>query len=247
MICYIYDGSFEGLLTAIYEAYYRKDNPEEFIKNDEFFPTLLTKPVHIHTNNEKADRVYNAIKDKISNEALKYIFYVFLSDLKNSSTLIYKYVRLGFKVGKDTDMHLYNEIVLSVHKITKNVINEYHRMLGFVRFKIINGDFYYAPIEPDHNILELITPHFVKRFITHKFIIHDRKRRAASIYDGRSWCIIELSINEGEELLKFSKDVLYENLWKEYFKSASIEHRKNSKLQKRNMPERYRKFMPEVN
>ena len=27
MIFYYYDGSFEGLLTAIYEAYYRRESP----------------------------------------------------------------------------------------------------------------------------------------------------------------------------------------------------------------------------
>ena len=62
MLVYIYDGSFPGLLTAIYESYYRR-KPENFGTN-QWQHTLLQEVVIRPM--KKADKVYQAIKDKIS-------------------------------------------------------------------------------------------------------------------------------------------------------------------------------------
>lgn len=247
MICYIYDGSFEGLLTAIYDAYYRKDKPEEILREDEFIPTLITNPIYIKKDISKFSRVYDAIKAKISYNSLRYIFYVHLSDMKGSSTLIYKYIKLGFKLGKDIDMHLHKDCVLQVHQIVRKVFGEYHRMLGFVRFSSINDKFFYSPIEPDHNILALITPHFANRLSNENFIIHDLKRGIAAVYDKTEWSITQLSKEYGLTLLNKNSTSLYEELWKSYFKSTTIKDRINPKLQKGHMPKRYWSFLTEVN
>ena len=247
MICYIYDDSFEGLLTAVYEAYYNVNKPEEITPEREFCHSLITYPVYIETDLDKYNKVCNAMKNKISINFIRCVFYVFLSELPRSSSLIYEYIKLGFKIGKDVDLHLNNNIVLAVHKIVKKVIIEYHKMLGFVRFKNIENEVFYADIKPDHNITILITPHFVKRFSSQKFIIHDLKREIAAIYNGEQWQIVfltkELAINYKDK----RQDDLYEMLWKDYFKSASIENRKNSRLQKSWMPKRYWEFLTELN
>ncbi|QGU94758.1 DUF4130 domain-containing protein [Clostridium bovifaecis] len=246
MICYIYDGSFEGLLTCIYEAYYNKENPEEILKKEEFIPNLLTKEVYIKSDMNKFSKVYEAIKLKVSPVSLKYVFYVYLSDINGSSNLIYNYVRLGFKLGKNVDLYLHDNRVLKIHMIVKKVTSEFHRMLGFVRFKDIDNKFLYAPIEPDHNITALITPHFTERLRSENFIIHDLKREVASIYDKNGWSITSLPKEYGLRLLYENENGLYETLWKEYFKSTTIENRLNPKLQKMHMPKRYWKFLTEL-
>jgi len=246
MICYTNDGSFEGLLTCIYESYYRKEKPEEILKRNEFIPNLLNKEIYIETDIDKFSKVYNAIKQKISPVSLKYIFYVYLSEVRNSSDLIYNYIRLGFKLGKNIDLHIYDKRVLEVHRLVKKVTGEIHRMLGFVRFKNINNNFLYSAIEPEHNIVALITPHFADRLCSENFIIHDLKREIASMYNGQEWSITTLSKNHGLKLLNEAKDEIYECLWREYFRSTTIESRLNLKLQKMHMPKRYWKFLTEI-
>jgi probable DNA metabolism protein len=246
MICYTYDGSFEGLLTCIYESYYRKEKPEKILKKDEFIPNLLDEEIYIKTNIDKFSKVYNAINLKISPISLKYIFYVYLSEVSGSSSLIYNYVRLGFKLGKNTDLYLHDKRVLEVHKVVKKVTNEIHRMLGFVRFKSIDNKFLYSAIEPDHNILALITPHFAERLPCENFIIHDLKRELAAVHNGQEWSITALSRNHGLKLLKETQDEIYESLWREYFRSTAIKSRLNPKLQKMHMPKRYWKFLTEI-
>ena len=43
MIHYIYDGSFEGILTAIYHAYYNKEIPEQILSEDDLQESLMVR------------------------------------------------------------------------------------------------------------------------------------------------------------------------------------------------------------
>ncbi|MCM0649696.1 TIGR03915 family putative DNA repair protein [Clostridium swellfunianum] len=245
MICYIFDGSFEGLLTSIYEAYYSKKKPEEIIPQWQFQATLLTEPIHIQTDIVKSKRVYEAIKTKISKDALKIIYHVYLSELEGCCTLIYNYIKLGFKLGSEIDLHLHRDCVLGMHNTEKKVTYECHRMLGFVRFKSIDNMFYSA-IEPDHNILGLIASHFASRLPNENWIIHDLKRNLALFYNKKEWIVTELTKVKAEDFIVMEEPELYETLWKEFYQTIAIEDRKNPRLQKRMMPARYWKHLTEL-
>lgn len=251
MIGFIYDGSFEGLLTCIYEVYYRKDTPS-FILSKELYKqktdgtlfSLIEAPPYINTDMDKYYKVYNAILNKISQESLETIYNVYLSEVHNFEMTILSFIRFGFKAGFDTNKHMQEDIVLNMLKTERKVLFEAHRMLGFIRFeKYI--DFYYAEYEPDHNITTLITPHFVSRMPDEKFIIHDIKREIASIYDKSTWYITSLN-KETLSKITNNKNTCYEDLWINYFKSASINERKNIRNQKRQMPQRYWNHLPEI-
>ena len=246
MFVYIYDGSFEGLLTSIYDAYYSKEKPKEIVKNEEYVPSLISNPIYISNDNIKASKVSNAIQEKISETSLKYIYYAYLSDAKGNGTLIYHYVKLGFKLGKNVDLHLIEDSVLRIHQLVKKVTFEYHRFLGFVRFKKIKNSFLYAPIEPDHNILSLITEHFIQRLSNEYFIIHDLKRDIAAIYNRNQWFIYNLTKEESKNLIQCQEEVFYEELWKKYFETIAINDRLNPQLQKKMMPKRYWKHLTEI-
>lgn len=245
MIYFIFDGSFEGMLTSIYEAYYRKDKPEEIVPKWQFEPTLLTEPVYIQTDEEKSSKVYNAVKNKISAAALDQIYHVYLSELEGCCTLIYNYIKLGFKIGKDIDLHLHNDIVLGIQNINRKVTYECHRMLGFVRFKSTDS-MYYSLIEPDHNILSLIASHFSERLPNENWIIHDLKRDLAVFYNKKEWVITPFNKERAEAFFSTKDSELYETLWKEFFKTIAIDNRINPKLQKRLMPARYWKHLTEI-
>lgn len=244
MIVYIYDGSFEGLLTSVYEAYYNPVKPEEIYSEAEFTPTLLTEPVNIKSDEEKYRKVYNAIKNKISKDALDIIYHVYLSELKGSNTLIYNYIKLGFKLGSSVNLHMHNDIVLNIHKISKRVTYECHRMLGFIRFKEVGG-MYYSSIEPDHNILGLIASHFAARLPNENWIIHDLKRETAIFYNKKEWIIADFNNELSNNFTIKEETEIYESLWKEFFETIAISNRINPRLQKRLMPVRYWKHLTE--
>jgi probable DNA metabolism protein len=244
ILVYIYDGSFEGLLTSVYYAYYSKDKPEEIISCSDFVYNMLYNCRHIETERDKADKVLTAISMKISESALHNIFYVFLSAVPGSDTLIYKYIRLGFKLGSKVDLHLHDDIVHEVHKICRKVTLETHQMLGFVRFKDVGNNIFYSCIEPDHNIVALLAPHFKARLSDQRWIIHDIRRELAVMYNGLEWITTYFTREEGKKLTT-AADTYYEVLWREYFDSMPIEERINPKQQSRMMPRRYWKHLTE--
>jgi probable DNA metabolism protein len=247
---YLYDGSFEGLLTCIYEAYYRHENPG-FILSDKAYREsikgtlfqLLDSPLRIDTDMSKSEKVYNAVENKISAEAMETIYNVFLSEVTGFEIMTLDYVRLGFKTGYDLNKLLQDKRVMDMLKTERKVIFEVHRMHGFLRFQERPG-FYYAPCEPDHNITALLTPHFAQRLQYQDFIIHDVRRGIASVCRRAEWFITIMEGEFKEALLRGEGDA-YEDLWKGYFSWASIVERKNPKNQKRQMPKRYWKHLTE--
>jgi len=65
MIYYIYDGSFEGILTAIYHAYYRRETPEKIVEEYDLQESLIINKVYIRTDIEKSNKVYHSCKTYI--------------------------------------------------------------------------------------------------------------------------------------------------------------------------------------
>lgn len=245
MIIFVYDGSFDGLLTSIYEAYYSSQKLDRIKTNNEFEPNLVDTSLDIKTDCDKSSKVYKAIVSKISKQSLRYIFYAYLSDAPGASTTIYEYIRLGFKLGSNLDAHMYDSRVQDIHMLYEKVIKECRNMAGFLRFKLVGSNIYYAPMEPDHNIAAILAPHFCERLKDENFIIHDLKRELAIIYNTKEWAAVLLSREKGMEITSSTSDTIYENMWKDYFVATDIEGRKNIRLQKRLMPQRYWKHLTE--
>lgn len=246
MICYIYDGSFEGLLTAIYEVFSSREKPGRIACVKGLQQNLLEKYVSIDTDFEKAKLVYNSIKTKISPRALDNVRRVYLADREeDNAVIIYEYLELGWKVGAKVDSYLSDDRVLKVHKIRQRVDLEVHRMMGFVRFRLLQGGIYYAPVEPDNNILPLIVPHFSRRLADQNWIIHDVGRNLAALYNKKEWIIIDACLEAIPETDK--SDFTYQELWKQFYNSISIKERFNPTLHKCLLPKRYWRHLTEKN
>lgn len=239
-----YEDSFEGFLTAIYYAFYSKEDIISIDTNSYDDIDMLTTVKHLETDLEKYKKVKTAIVTKIDPLALSKIYSLYLSNYKNKGIICYKYLKTAFKIGSDIHKHLYLDVVREIDLIERRVSLEAHRFTGFVRFSLINNKFLYSPIEPDNNILELISPHFQRRFSNEYWIIHDIKRNIASVYNKVSWEITEMNDDIYNSLKDYNDE--FEDLWKNYFVSITIKERANPKLQKRMMPKRYWKNLTEI-
>ncbi|NRT79222.1 TIGR03915 family putative DNA repair protein [Clostridium beijerinckii] len=246
MKIYLYDDTFEGLLTSIYDAFYSNGSPPTSIygKSQTNTPLLLGNIVEISTDINKFKKVKNAIINKINFLSLKKIYFAFLSNYEDKGIIIFNYLKIAFKLGPDVHDFLNIYVIRLVDNITKKVLNECHRFEGFIRFNQIEEKLLYSSIEPDNDILELIGDHFKNRFPREYFIIHDISRQKALIYNTNFYEIIDMDM-ETYEKLKFHNDE-YTDLWKTYFKATTIQERKNLKLQCRMMPKRYWKHLLET-
>lgn len=134
--------------------------------------------------------------------------------------------------------------VLPVLETAHKVSFEAHRFEGLLRFADM-GKFLYSSLAPDHNIIILLADFFADRLKQEHFMIHDKKRELAVIYDTKEWYVSDFS---SEISLGLSADeAFYQELWLKYFDRIGIAHRINPRLQARFVPHRYRKDLPEFN
>jgi probable DNA metabolism protein len=240
---YLYDGSFDGFLSCVYHSYKSK-KASGIYEGNSYQYSITNDYMIIDTNSDFAEIVYNAIENKISKEAMNMIFYAFLSCDNNKNNKILKFIEFGFRKGKDTiDMYT-NDCVFPIRELYTKVSREEHSFLGLLRFSDIGG-ILYAKYNPDNNLTVLITEHFADRYKYEKFIIHDEKRKIASIYADENWQIVDASFIKSISLT--DNEIMFHKLWKEYFTTLAIEGRKNINLQNQKVPKKYRKNIIEFN
>lgn len=239
---YITDGSFEGILTAIFEAYARKEEPESIVSKGQFQMTLGADLIEIETDMDKYRRVYAAIEKKISDEAMEIIYKAYLNEHEDAGIAIYRYVKLGLKLGGKVVSYLQNPDVLRVHDMSYKVSAEAHLFLGILRFNKLKNEIYYAKMEPDNNIITILSNHFVERLSDQPWIIHDVKRSIFALYNTEQVVFSNDPITIPDVN---TEDKEFPLLWKRYFQAIAIESRINPKLQKSFMPRRYWKNLIE--
>ena len=250
---YLYDGSFEGFLSCIYLHYY-EEKASGIYPQSSYQNKLLQPCRAVETDGIRAQKVYEAIELKISNQALKRVYYVFLSNSAEKENIALGYLRLGFRLGYKVDAYHSHPVIFEAQRIAQKVSREVHRLTGLVRFSVLgidsaggggnNRELLYAKIEPDHDVLELLGEHFSDRFRGDSFIIHDARRGKALYSAGGQWYIAPL--NERALPGQSENEKVYRQMWKTYFDTIAIEERINPACQKRMMPVRYWKNLTEM-
>ncbi|MBC7827541.1 MAG: TIGR03915 family putative DNA repair protein [Chitinophagaceae bacterium] len=247
----IYDGSFEGLLTAIFDVYeYRlkdacltkyKDHQKNIFGNDHF---TVTDPI-------KSARVWQGLQQRISQKAQGQVYKTYLSEIKRIENTILSYVQYVFRCATSVEYDYSDPSVLMVAETANKVAREKHRMEAFVRFQLTKDQLYYATVQPDYNVLPLIIKHFQKRYADQKWMIYDVQRRYGIFYDLSTTEFVEMIFNPETENGKnigpciAEEETLYQQLWQQYFSSVNIAARRNMNLHIRHMPKRYWKFLIE--
>jgi probable DNA metabolism protein len=244
MKTYIYDGSFEGFLSCVFDVLKSKENPSEIVSLDKKQNGLFVKELYIDTSLKKADLCMNFFKNRFSSYSARHIYFVYLSSAAGKEMRILQYIKLGLKKGKCLDRFLTDDRVLSVHKISQKVACEAHRMKGLLRFKELENGELYAAMSTDHFVLPLLCPFFAQRLKKMQWVIHDIKRRKAALYKQNLWDIVD--ILESREPQYSAHENNCQEFWKRYFQKIAIKDRKNEKLQRNNMPKRYWKHLVEM-
>ena len=254
MIIYSFDGTMDGLLTAVFEAFSLHEEPEQLLKEGDALPLFCDYNYQVTTDEEKARRVWTGLEKRLSREAMKLISVSWLSELQELNTPLFLYICKVFRQG-DISRNFADTDVLTVTNIARRVLHEQLRMKQFIRFQKAKDGTYLAVVAPDHNVLPLITDHFSDRFNDQPWLIYDTKRHYGFHYDGQQ--VIRITF-EDEGTVPFdltngklqtdvlsSDDQLLQDLWRTYFKAICIKERMNPRKQLKDMPRRYWKYMTE--
>lgn len=244
MNVFLYDGSFEGMMTCIYEGYYSGVEPEGIYSTYAYNDDLLHQKQFIITDPEKAFKVSKAIVEKLSEEFFHKIVNAFFSEDYDVGIYIYQLLRYGFKFGPEVIRHEADDRVSKVVKLSTAVSRETHLFVGLVRFVKLKGDVYYCQFGPTYNQVPLLAEHFSERMHNQVWVIHDINRNIAVFYDTHQWYINEFY---GLDEIDLSDDeILYQSLWKTFHKKIAIQERINPRLQRSFMPKKYWKHLIEM-
>jgi len=245
MILVIYDGTYEGWLTAVFEIYEYKLEDTVFSKNSACDALLFSSNHVVITDFKKANRVLNGLKQRLWADGLSSFHKAFLSEVNHIEETMFQFAKYIFSTTKNVEEDFSNAAVWDIRKATRLTGKEAHRMEAFVRFKLTKDQLYYAIIEPECDVLHLIENHFKNRYADQRWLIYDAKRKYGIYYDLENLSTVELEFNQGPVSSKFLTEIcdeqeeFFQHLWKRYFSSVNIESRKNMKLHIQHMPKRY--------
>lgn len=251
MIIFRYDKTFEGLLTAVFDAYNRKTFPDRLLGEEELEPLFTDECYTVVTQVDKSNRVWQSLKKKLMSITRNMLRYAWLSEQTGSDELIFRYIRKTFDSKFSIEMNFADLDVLDMRNLAKKVEKERHHLIQFVRFQKAADDIFFAPVSPVFNALPLVIGHFTDRFADQKWVIYDLKRNYGYYYDLKT--VTEMTLDTAENFLdgKLNQKLmaedekLFQDLWKGYFKSMAIKERINPKLHRQNMPERFWKYLTE--
>ena len=237
----VYDGSFEGFLSLVYEVYYKKLKPTKIYKtlpNEIIFEEIL----EIQTSEENSTKVLKAIKTKFPKPIVEKILNIFMCDSRAFEVALLEFIIIGFKDTKQL-FNINNSSVFYLSNLEKELFKNVHKMYAFLRFEELDDDTLYAKLECKFNVVYFLAKHFLKRFNNQNFIIHDINRKIAFIKTKNDYSIQEVAFFD--EPNYSTNEEKFQKLWKRFFKGVTIEERINPKLQQQLVPLIYRTYMSE--
>jgi probable DNA metabolism protein len=253
MEIYVFDGTLEGLLTAVFYYYQRKSSAVRLVSSEYHHPDVFHPAYEVISDDEKAKRVWAGLAKKLDKEWMMHFYKSFLCGLPGTFQDLFEFSKYIIDNSLGAEDNYGNKYVLSISQMSHKVHREKHRMEAFIRFQKTGDGIFYAHIEPDFNVLPLLIRHFKNRYADQKWIIYDLKRKYGLYYDLEKVEEItfdfttEMSpaLNALPEQVLDPQEELYTLLWKDYFKSTNIPARKNMKLHIRHVPKRYWKYLSE--
>ncbi len=243
------DGSFEGLLTAIFRAYATPQVPDAIVPAGTGQRSLFDDCVRIHTDPAIADRVWTGLHKHLGARQRQRLFHAHLSGHPDAETLILRRIVEAIPGRKAPTPMVDLSVGIRIDQLSQKVRREAHRMKGFIRFRQVADGSFLARIAPRYDVLPLIRRHFETRYADQDWIIYDTVRKYGLGYhrqatreiraDSKMVAAIEQDDDEQEHLCQV--------LWQRYYDAATIRSRNNPALHRRQLPRRYWRYLTEKN
>lgn len=237
---YLFDGSFDGLLTVAFDTYAQRFDLGDVRECP--MQTDLLGDRYIATSPVKAQRVKAFLARQQGEDFCIRVKTAFLSCRAARFSAIVRTIHLLRQQGSEA-LHLVHEAVLEFLACEKEVSREQHRFLGLLRFQELADGTLYAAFEPKHHVLALVMPHFARRFPRERLLLVDEGRGLAGCCaNGRVW-LQPL----GKDAPVFSaQECACQELWRTFFAALVIRERFNPRLQRQHMPKYTWKNLPEM-
>lgn len=243
-----YDGSFDGLLSAVFQVYARRLPPDQVhLTADAHDTDLFGHSENVATSTEHARRVCERLERQIGRRGMVRLLYGFLIAAPEMPDTFLRLVRLMLARPERCDLLSdYGHIdVLQWAQWVKTVGHEKHRMEAFVRFEELSGSLYLARIAPQYDVLPLIVPHFRRRYPQQHWAIFDTGRAYGVASNETGLYPISHLDTAALTTAYAPQEQDYQRLWRRYFHSSNIAARRNPRLHRQQVPQRYWAYLTE--
>jgi probable DNA metabolism protein len=252
MTTWLYDGTFDGFLSCVFDMYWQRKMDIRIRKEQEHIRGAYEDVIFMPTIIANAERVWVGLNKKVSPDNLQQFFSCYLSELPAEEDNMVGYIRyvLGHEEGIPSDES--NSHVMHVAQLSKKVYREKHRMEKLVSFQLTKDNIYYDIISPDYNVLPLIARHFKEYYADRYWLIYDKRRRFGIYYNLQQVETVRLQFNENYDAryhhsgnIWAMEEVFYQQIWKACNKDLPLTNSNNPRLQLQHMPRRYWKYLAE--
>lgn len=256
----LYEPSFEGWLSAVFYVYANQLQHNDVLQltaQDCYLPSLIDQATSVAIDDDHAQRVLVTLNSLIGRSGMRQILWGFLSEKDNIGTTLFHVIKYALDYPNRPVMQDLGHLeVLELAQTVKSVGREKHRMEAFVRFEHTTDDIYFARVEPDFNVLPLIGEHFRQRYQDQHWAIYDLTRGYGIYYDKsqstpsrpaalQTITDLDDSVLRDPASIHSPDEQRYQRFWQGYFTNVNIKERKNTRLHKQYLPQRYWKYLSE--
>ncbi|MEO6365526.1 MAG: UdgX family uracil-DNA binding protein [Luteimonas sp.] len=137
--------------------------------------------------------------------------------------------------------HVTDSDVHRAIELEKSIRRDAHKMKAFVRFREVPGEdnAYVSWFEPEHHIVDLVAPFFMRRFAGMRWAI-------LTPYRSAFWDLQSLSYGDGALRSDAPGDDAQEAMWRTYYANIFNPARINPRMMRQEMPQKYWKNLPEA-
>ena len=105
MLIFRYDKTFEGLLTAIFDAYSIKRFPDVLLAAEETSPLFYDEIITVVTDEERSNRVWKGLQKKLSASALTSLTTCWLSELPEIDLVLFRYIHKAIDAPRSIELN----------------------------------------------------------------------------------------------------------------------------------------------
>ncbi len=236
-VAYCYDGSLEGLLSAVFEAYMHHEDPLDIAPKASFQPRLGQSVREIETDVNHAIRVQRGIRNTCGNAAWNAVVRASVSDDEHAGSIVYRFIRYAMaQKRRDVLSDLAHPAVEPLNRLSRAVSNECERMKQFIRFEHLENGVWLARCNPSASVVPLVMDWFSARFNTQAFLIFDEVHELAGVFEDSNWHLVRTDTLEVPD--SSADEQLMQAAWKRFYHTVSVEARYNPELRRQFMPKR---------
>ena len=111
-VAYLHDGSLEGLLCCIFEAYVQREVPEDIVRERDYQPRFEQSSFFVQTDFNRALRVRRGIEREAGSQAFGAVVRAAANDDPCAGVVVYRFVRyvMDKRTGRDKRRNVLNDL-----------------------------------------------------------------------------------------------------------------------------------------